>query len=502
MDVSCLEMRGIEKSFSGVSVLRSVNFTVEGGEVHALLGENGAGKSTLMKTLTGIYQADAGEILLDGVPQTFRTILDSKKAGIAIIHQELNLFPNLSIQENLLIGYEEDFRGMLGWVRYKQLREHALALLQLVGLTRSPETPVSELGIGERQLVEIAKALQSDLRFLIMDEPTAALTAQETQKLFQIIADLKTRGVGIIYISHRLEELFAMADRVTVLRDGMTVGTYCLREVAEELLVERMVGRSVENRYPRSISDPGEMLLELDGIQTRRLPTPISLTVRAGEIVGIGGMMGAGRTEVARAITGIDRITGGVMRLRGEQIHFRAPGEAIENGVALVTEDRKDDGLLLSFGVRFNLALPTLDERQRAGFVRTRRECEFVEEWVKRLAIRVHHMDQPVVNLSGGNQQKAVFAKWLARDPQLLVLDEPTRGVDVGAKQEIYQLMNEMKARRKGILMISSDLPELLGMCDRVYVMRDKAVVGELTGDEMDQEVFMTLVAGRQGVQE
>nr|WP_284200368.1 sugar ABC transporter ATP-binding protein [Alicyclobacillus sacchari] len=428
-------------------------------------------------------------------------MLDSRKAGINIIHQELNLFSNLSIEENLLIGYEQPFRTAVGWIRSRKLREQTRELLQLVGLSRSPETPVSELGIGERQLVEIAKALQSDVRFLIMDEPTAALTDQETRRLFQMIDDLKRRGVGIIYISHRLEELFAIADRVTVLRDGMTVGTYCMREVEEDVLVERMVGRSVENRYPRSESQPGDVILELDHIQTRRLHKPISLTVRTGEIVGIGGMMGAGRTEVARAIAGIDRLLGGTMRLKGQSVQFRSPREALEHGVALVTEDRKDDGLILPFAVRLNLALPTLAERQRLGFVEQQRERAFAEEWIRRLSIRVQDADQPVVNLSGGNQQKVVFAKWLAQDPQLLVLDEPTRGVDVGAKHDIYQLMNEMKARGKGILMISSDLPELLGMSDRVYVMRDGAVVGQLMGSNMDQEVFMALVARSQEVE-
>ncbi|WP_076348518.1 sugar ABC transporter ATP-binding protein [Alicyclobacillus vulcanalis] len=499
MSVSYLEMREIEKSFSGVQVLRKVSLSVKGGEVHALLGENGAGKSTLMKTLAGVYQPDSGQILIDGVPQRFRGVLDSRRAGITIIHQELNLFPNLSIEENLLIGYEDEFRNAVGWVRYSRLRDRVRELLDRVGLDRDPGTPVSMLGIGERQLVEIARALQQDVRFLIMDEPTAALTDKETRRLFEIIEDLKRHEVGVIYISHRLEELFAIADRVTVLRDGMSVGTFSMREVSEDVLVERMVGRSVENRYPKVETQPGDVILELNEVKTRSLPHPVSITVRSGEIVGLGGMMGAGRTELARAITGVDRLLSGKMLLFGREVRFHGPRDAIAQGIAFVTEDRKDDGLLLPFSVRFNLALPSLISRQRFGFVLSKQEREFAEHWVKRLAIRVHSTEQPVVNLSGGNQQKVVFAKWLALDPKLLVLDEPTRGVDVGAKQEIYQLMNEMKARGKGVLVVSSDLPELLGICDRVYVLRDRAVVGELSGEQMKQEVFMTLVAGRQG---
>ncbi|GMA51384.1 ribose import ATP-binding protein RbsA [Alicyclobacillus contaminans] len=493
--MSVLEMKGITKSFGSVKVLESVDLRLESGEVLALLGENGAGKSTLMKILTGVYSADAGEIRLDGQPVSIHQIQDSRALGIEIMHQELSLFQNLSIAENFLIGHEAAYRTGPGLIDYRKLHRDVAKALLRVGLQRPTSTPVSALGVGEQQLVEIARAIQSKVRFLIMDEPTAALTEVETARLFDLIRQLRADGVGIIYISHRMEELYQIADKVEILRDGKFIGTRSMAGADERELIRMMVGRDVDERYPRRDPVPGEMLLELKGLTTHRVRN-IHLNVRAGEVVGLGGLMGSGRTEVARAIAGVDRIRGGEMRFRGQPRMFRSPGEASAAGVAFVTEDRKREGLILSFSVRENLALPTLDQRKRGGLVHRARERAFANDMVHRLRIKVANAEQAVGSLSGGNQQKVVLGKWLAHNPDLLILDEPTRGVDVGAKQEIYQLINEMKAEGKGILMISSDLPELLGMCDRVYVMYQGTTQGEVKGESLNEEDFMTLATG------
>lgn len=489
-----LEMKGISKAFAGVTVLDGVDLTVEEGQVMALLGENGAGKSTLMKILTGVYVADRGEIHIDGKPVVINRVQDAERHGIGMIHQELNLFANLSIEENFLIGFEREI-SRAGLVNYRRLRKRTIGILDTVNLNRRPETRVSELGVGEQQLVEIGKALQRNVRFLVMDEPTAALTEGETNTLFRIIASLKQRGVGIIYISHRLEELYRVSDTVTVLRDGRFIARKETAKTEDRELVSLMVGRDIEQRYPRIRAQAGDVLLESRNLCTYHV-RDITLTVRAGEVVGLGGLMGAGRTEVARALAGIDKLTAGQLEFRGHPISFRSPREAMNHGIAYVTEDRKTQGLLLPFSVRENMALPTLASRSYAGLVARSAERLFVDELVQRLGIKVRSIEQPVASLSGGNQQKVVIGKWLGRAPALFILDEPTRGVDVGAKFEIYGLINEMKTRGKGILIISSDLPELLGLCDRVYVMHEQTIVGHLQDDRMNQEEFMTLATG------
>lgn len=489
-----LEMKGISKAFAGVTVLDGVDLTVEEGQVMALLGENGAGKSTLMKILTGVYVADRGEVHIDGKPVAINRVQDAERHGIGMIHQELNLFANLSIEENFLIGFEREI-SRAGVVNYRRLRKRTIGILDTVNLNRRPETRVSELGVGEQQLVEIGKALQRNVRFLVMDEPTAALTEGETNTLFRIIASLKQRGVGIIYISHRLEELYRVSDTVTVLRDGRFIARKETAKTEDRELVSLMVGRDIEQRYPRIRAQAGDVLLESRNLCTYHV-RDITLTVRAGEVVGLGGLMGAGRTEVARALAGIDKLTAGQLEFRGHPISFRSPREAMNHGIAYVTEDRKTQGLLLPFSVRENMALPTLASRSHAGLVARSAERLFVDELVQRLGIKVRSIEQPVASLSGGNQQKVVIGKWLGRAPALFILDEPTRGVDVGAKFEIYGLINEMKTRGKGILIISSDLPELLGLCDRVYVMHERTIVGHLQDDGMNQEEFMTLATG------
>ncbi|MDP4107663.1 MAG: sugar ABC transporter ATP-binding protein [Bacillota bacterium] len=489
-----LQLEGINKSFSGVSVLKNVKLDIYPGEVHALLGENGAGKSTLMKILTGVYAPDSGTAKIDGQPLSLHSIHDARKYGIEMIHQEISLFPSLSIAENLLIGHEKLF-SKKGFIDRKQLRERTKEVLQRLMLNKDPNTIVKELSVGEQQLVEIAKALLMDVRYLIMDEPTAALTDRETERLFEIIQTLKSSNVGIIYISHRMEELFAIVDRVTVLRDGQYIDTRLIKESTEDQLVSLMVGRSVTERYPKEEASIGKEILRLEKVSSSAVQD-ISLHIRAGEIVGIGGLMGSGRTEVARIIFGVDRKTKGSLKWKQQESNFRSPVEAIKKGIAFATEDRKQEGLVLSAGIRENIALPTLEQRSKLGFIARGKEKKLATSLIAKLKIKSHSMEQQAGRLSGGNQQKVVLSKWMATEPSLFILDEPTRGIDVGAKQEIYRLMNQIVAEGNAILLISSDLPELLGMSDRVYVMRDHTIAGELKRDSFDQDVFMKIATG------
>jgi ribose transport system ATP-binding protein len=493
--MSTLKTKGITKTFSGVTVLRDIDLDVAGGRIVALVGENGAGKSTLMNILAGALQPDSGVIQIDDQPQQFHTVTDAANAGIAIIYQELNVFLNLSIAENFLIGAEAAYARPGGLIDRRALREAVTNVLASVGLRRDPDDLVADLGVGERQLVEIGKALQRKSRFLILDEPTAALTEQETSRLFEILRSLREQGVGIIYISHRLAEVFELADTVVVLRDGQEVATRDIAPTNEAELVELMVGRQITNLYPRITSTPGKVALRLDHVSTTKV-RDVSLVVKAGEIVGLGGMMGSGRTEIARAIAGLDPVVSGTLEVDGEPAHFRSPRAALATGVAFLTEDRKYDGLILPFSAQQNLALPTLGARQRFSLIDEREERTFAQRMRDSLHIKLQSLDQPVERLSGGNQQKVALGKWLAENPKVLVLDEPTRGVDVGAKQEIYNLMNDLKRQGKAIVMISSDLPELLGMSDRVYVVRDYTVAGELDGQDMTQVEFMRVATG------
>lgn len=489
-----LQLEGINKSFSGVSVLKDVKLDIYPGEVHALLGENGAGKSTLMKILTGVYTPDSGTAKIDGQTLSLHSIHDARKCGIEMIHQEISLFPSLSIAENLLISHEKIFSNK-GFIDRAKLRERTKEVLQRLMLNKDPNTLVNELSVGEQQLVEIAKALLMDVRYLVMDEPTAALTDRETERLFEIIQSLKSSNVGIIYISHRMEELFAIVDRVTVLRDGQYIDTRLIKDSTEDQLVSLMVGRSVTDRYPKEETSIGEEILRLENVSSSSVQD-VSFHIRAGEIVGIGGLMGSGRTEVARIIFGVDRKTKGSLIWKKQECNFRNPVEAIKKGIAFATEDRKQQGLVLSAGIRENMALPTLERRSKLGFIDGKQEKTLVNSMISKLKIKLHSMEQHAGRLSGGNQQKVVLAKWMATEPSLFILDEPTRGIDVGAKQEIYRLMNQIVAAGNAILLISSDLPELLGMSDRVYVMRDRTIAGELKRDSFDQDVFMKIATG------
>ncbi|MBO8137420.1 MAG: sugar ABC transporter ATP-binding protein [Desulfotomaculum sp.] len=491
--MTLLQMKGISKSFPGAKVLDGVNLEVKQGEIHALLGENGAGKSTLMKILTGIHQKDAGEIIYDGKKITPTNPKEAENLGIVMIHQEFNLVPYISAAENIYLGAEEAFSKM-GIVNWKALYNSADKYLQQVGLNIYPGTKVADLNVGEKQLVEIAKALSRRTRLLIMDEPTAALTERETKRLFEIIKNLSANGVAIIYISHRMEELFAVCHRVTVLRDGKYIATKEIAETNIDELVSLMVGRQLSERFPKKPAEIGEVILQVKNFRNKYLHD-VSIEVRAGEVVGLAGLMGAGRSELVRAIFGADPVEGKLV-FGDFSGTFKHPSEAIKKGIAMVPEDRKDQGLILSFSVRHNLALPTLHKRAVMGNINYRQEKEMTRRQVEKLKIKLATPEQEAKSLSGGNQQKVVFGKWLEAEPKLFILDEPTRGVDVGAKVEIYNLINKLTSRGIGVLLVSSDLEELMGMSDRVYVMYEGKITGHFKRDEMSDEAIMYCATG------
>ena len=498
-----LEMQGISKTFPGVKALDDVSLTVAQGEIHAICGENGAGKSTLMKVLSGVYPTGSydGRIVFDGQPVDFRTIRDSEDRGIIIIHQELALVPLLTIAENIFLGNERATRGVIDWPEtYRQTE----ALLAKVGLRETPGTIVDTLGVGKQQLVEIAKALSKNVRLLILDEPTAALSESDSQALLDLLLELKGQGVTSIIISHKLNEVRRVADSVTVIRDGATISTLDARQgLTEDRIVRDMVGRDMAHRYPDRDRRAGEMLFELQGWNVwhpeqrdRQMIRDLSMTVRAGEVVGIAGLMGSGRTELAMSVFGrsYGRDIAGQALVRGRPVDLSTVDRAVAAGLAYVTEDRKTLGLILDETIRRNTILANLDGVARRGIVDETRETEVAETYRRQLRIRTPSVFQKVMNLSGGNQQKVVLAKWLFTDPDVLILDEPTRGIDVGAKYEIYSIINDLSAAGKGVVMISSEMPELLGMCDRIYVMNEGRFVGELTADQASQEAIMSLI--------
>lgn len=498
-----LEMRNITKEFPGVKALDQVNLRVEAGEIHAICGENGAGKSTLMKVLSGVYPAGSydGEIHYDGALAEFRTLRDSEDRGIVIIHQELALVPQLSIAENIFLGNERASGGVLNW---RETFARTTELLRKVGLSETPGTLVDSIGVGKQQLVEIAKALSKDVRLLILDEPTAALQENDSRALLDLMLELKAQGVTCILISHKLNEVRYVADTVTVIRDGMTVSTLDAKAgLSEDDIVRDMVGRDMSHRYPERERRAGDMLMEVSGWNVwhpehagRQVIRDISFNVRAGEVVGIAGLMGSGRTELAMSIFGQSwgRNISGEVRLKGQPVDLSEVTRAIDAGLAYVTEDRKELGLILDESIRFNTSLAKLESVSSHGVLDERRETEVAEQYRKALATRTPSVFQKVGNLSGGNQQKVVLAKWLFTDPEVLILDEPTRGIDVGAKYEIYSIINDLSAQGKGVVMISSEMPELLGMCDRIYVMNEGAFVGELPASEASQERIMSLI--------
>lgn len=499
-----LEMRSITKTFPGVKALDAVNLSVKKGEIHALVGENGAGKSTLMKVLSGVYTAGnyEGEIHYEGELAEFNSINDSEDRGVIIIHQELALVPLLSIAENIFLGNERSKNGIVNWHETFQSTEK---LLEKVGLKEAPSTLVDSLGVGKQQLVEIAKALSKDVKLLILDEPTAALSESDSQALLDLMLELKEQGVTSIIISHKLNEVRRVADTVTVIRDGSSVSTLDAHkeEITEDKIVRDMVGRDMDSRYPDRERKSGELLLEVDNWNVwhqehadRQVIKDIEFNVRAGEVVGIAGLMGSGRTELAMSIFGKsygNKISGNV-KLHGKPVDVSSITKAIDAGLAYVTEDRKSLGLVLEETIVKNITLTNLPLVSTNGVINHAEETKVAEKYRKAMNIRTPSVYQEVVNLSGGNQQKVVLSKWLFAEPEVLILDEPTRGIDVGAKFEIYGIINELSAQGKGVVMISSEMPELLGMCDRIYVMNEGAFVGELTAKEASQERIMSLI--------
>jgi ribose transport system ATP-binding protein len=489
-----LVMKEITKSFPGVKALQNAEFSLLAGEVHFLLGENGAGKSTLMKVLSGVYSKDSGEILINGDLVEIDSPRSATSYGIGIIHQEMNLVPELTVWENIFLGRE--IADVFGFVRADAMTSQTAILLSKLGSDIDPAAVVSSLSIGEQQMVEIAKALSYETRILIMDEPTAALTERETEKLFGIIRQLADNGVGVIYISHRMEELFALSNRTTVMRDGMYVGTVETKTTTFETLIKMMVGRDITTRFPKQAAVLGSEVLRVEGLSRSGSIEDVSFSVKAGEIVGIAGLMGAGRTEVGRSIFGADLIDKGEIFVNGNQCIINSPADAIRAGIGFITEDRKHQGLVLGMSVGENMSLASLETFCRNSFIKSSQEDQMITGNTQNLNIRTPDATQLVKNLSGGNQQKVVIAKWLATKPKVLIMDEPTRGVDVGAKAEIYNIMNMLTATGVGIIMISSELPEVLGMSDRVLVMHRGRIVGEMPMGEATQEKIMTYAAG------
>ncbi|PJI96152.1 multiple monosaccharide ABC transporter ATP-binding protein [Acidovorax sp. 69] len=499
-----LEMRDIRKTFPGVVALNKVNLRVRAGEIHAIVGENGAGKSTLMKVLSGVYPhgSYSGDIVLDGQERRFQGIRDSEHQGVIIIHQELALVPLLSIAENIFLGNETARCGVIDWMAAHSKTQ---ALLAKVGLRESPDTPVVQLGVGKQQLVEIAKALSREVRLLILDEPTASLNENDSQALLDLLLELKGQGITCILISHKLNEISRVADSITVLRDGSTVETLDCRNsaVSEDRVIQAMVGREMDDRYPRRQPDIGETVFEVRDWHAyppqnseREFLRGIHLHVKRGEIVGIAGLMGAGRTELAMSIFGRSwgRRISGEVRLHGQPIDVSTVEKAVRHGLAYVTEDRKGNGLVLNEDIQFNTSLAHLKGVSFASVIDSGREHEIAQNYREKLRIRCSGVDQKTLQLSGGNQQKVVLSKWLFTNPEVLILDEPTRGIDVGAKYEIYTLIAQLAAEGKCVIVISSEMPELLGITDRIYVMNEGRFVAEMPTSEASQEKIMRAI--------
>lgn len=492
-----LEVRGICKRFPGVAALDDVSLTLNHAEVLAVIGENGAGKSTLMKILAGVEHPDAGEIRLEGQPVTVDSVTRATELGIALIHQELNLHDNLDIGANVFLGREPKRSALLPLIDFPTLYRETEAILKRLGLDCSPRTLVRDLPVAQQQMVEIAKALSVNARILIMDEPTSSLSQPETEQLFRVIRDLKIQGVSVVYISHRLGEVKEIADRVSALRDGQNAGELARGEINHDTMVKLMVGRDLVQFYVHTPHDPGETVLEVEGLVTPAHPAhEIGFTLRAGEIVGLAGLVGAGRTELARVLFGVEPPLAGRVRLNGSETSLSSPRDAIRAGIALVPEDRKQQGLILEMAVRENISLAALDRHQTASLIRRDEEVKLARQLTEQLRIRTPSVEQEVQYLSGGNQQKVILAKWLSLRPRVLVLDEPTRGLDVGAKREIYGLMEELAKEGVAILMISSELQEILGMSDRVLVMHEGRLAGELPRERLSEESIMHLATG------
>lgn len=488
-----IDMRNISKSFGTNKVLEKIDLELQSGQIHALMGENGAGKSTLMNILTGLFPASTGTIYIDGEERTFSNPQEAEEFGISFIHQEMNTWPEMTVLENLFLGRE--IKTTFGLLNQKLMRQKALEAFKRLGITIPLDIPIGNLSVGQQQMIEIAKSLLNQLSILVMDEPTAALTDRETENLFRVIRSLKQEGVGVVYISHRMEEIFKITDFVTVMRDGVIVDTKETSLTNSDELVKKMVGRKLEDYYPEKHSKIGPVAFEVSNLCGDNFED-VSFYVRKGEILGFSGLMGAGRTEVMRTIFGIDKKKSGKVKIDDQEITITSPSQAIKQGIGFLTENRKDEGLILDFNIKDNMTLPSTKDFSKHGFFDEKTSTTFVQQLINRLYIKSGRPDLEVGNLSGGNQQKVVLAKWIGIAPKVLILDEPTRGVDVGAKREIYQLMNELADRGVPIVMVSSDLPEILGVSDRIMVMHEGRISGELSRKEADQEKVMQLATG------
>lgn len=488
-----LQLNNINKYFPGVHALKDAQFSVRRGEVHALLGENGAGKSTMIKIISGVHKPDTGEVLIDGQPMNFNNPREAQNAGVATIYQELGLYPELSVAENIFMGHapmkDWGLFQTVDWRTMEHRAEELLAELNIYNLDVGAK--VGTLNVGNRQRVEIAKALSLDAQILIMDEPTAALTESDVEQLFSIVRLLRERGVSIIYISHRLNEVFELADRVTVLRDGQYIGTQDVSDTTESDLISMMVGRTIDNLFPKQESKIGDVVLEVCDLNYPPLTNNISFKVHAGEIVGLAGLVGSGRSETAQVIFGVRPAESGEIYVNGERVHIHHPSDAVKYGIGYVPEDRGHQGLVKEMTIRENTSMAVLDLVSENTFINQNKERSLADQAIEQLSIRATGSEQIVNKLSGGNQQKVVVSKWLASNPKLLIMDEPTRGVDVGAKSEIHRLMSQLVAEKGlAILMISSELPEVLGMSDRILVMREGHIAGEFTREEATQEAI------------
>ena len=488
-----IDMRNISKSFGTNKVLEKIDLELQSGQIHALMGENGAGKSTLMNILTGLFPASTGTIYIDGEERTFSNPQEAEEFGISFIHQEMNTWPEMTVLENLFLGRE--IKTTFGLLNQKLMRQKALEAFKRLGVTIPLDIPIGNLSVGQQQMIEIAKSLLNQLSILVMDEPTAALTDRETENLFRVIRGLKQEGVGVVYISHRMEEIFKITDFVTVMRDGVIVDTKETSLTNSDELVKKMVGRKLEDYYPEKHSKIGPVAFEVSNLCGDNFED-VSFYVRKGEILGFSGLMGAGRTEVMRTIFGIDKKKSGKVKIDDQEITITSPSQAIKQGIGFLTENRKDEGLILDFNIKDNMTLPSTKDFSKHGFFDEKTSTTFVQQLINRLYIKSGRPDLEVGNLSGGNQQKVVLAKWIGIAPRVLILDEPTRDVDVGAKREIYQLMNELADRGVPIVMVSSDLPEILGVSDRIMVMHEGRISGELSRKEADQEKVMQLATG------
>lgn len=494
--VPMLKMINVSKSFPGVKALDNVNVTAYGGEVTALMGENGAGKSTLMKILSGVYQKDQGKIFIEGKEVKIKGIKDAEQHGITIIHQELSVLNNLTVAENIFLGNEK-FNKFTGKINTKLLLERSKMFLEQIGCSIDPNELVENINVGEKQMIEIAKALTKNTRIIIMDEPTTALTDVETKNLFKVIDNLKKKGIAIVYISHRMEEIFTICDRVEVLRDGKYAGNALIKDIDNDKLIAMMVGRKIEDQFPYVKTEAGKTVLEVNDLNYGDFVKNVSFNLKEGEILGVAGLMGSGRTELAKTIFGEYKKTSGAVKLKGKEVNISCVQDAIDNGICYVSEDRKKEGCVLGLSVGENMTLCNLKKYENnLKSINKIIENKDIEYYIKKMNIKTPSKDQLIKNLSGGNQQKVILAKWIMLSKDIIIIDEPTRGIDVGAKKEIYELLNELKKSKKAIIMISSDLPEVLGVSDRIMVMSEGKISGELKRDEATQENIMKLAVG------